>query len=165
VSSIDTIVGVLNAQHASAELIAQICIDLVDTWASNMTIDAMYRDLLENAKSPASVDALLYQLEGDPAYAENAALIVLSAAWNYPELTAQIKRSAQNVLSSPRSDAQRALAVSVLYGMYLMARGGAKVSEVAYRNADGQIETLKLDGKIPAASLFDSVRELYAASL
>jgi hypothetical protein len=165
VSGTDTIDGVLNAGDANAEMISQICIDLVQTWGRDMSTEDMYRDLLKNAKAPADVDTMLYQLEGDPTFAENAALIVLSAAWHYPQLMPEIKRLAQEASAAQDSDTQRELALSVLYGMYLMARGGAKVEKVAYRDAKGQIKTHALDQTVPAGHLFDAVRDQYAATL
>jgi hypothetical protein len=164
VSDSTTIADFFNRQGASAETIAQVCIDLVRTWSGGMSVDAMYRTLLENAQSPNNVDNMLYQLEGDPAYAENAALIVLSAAWNYPELAKEIERLTSNV-GAATSATERELGETVLYGMYLMARGGAQVKEVSYRNADGKLEAVKIGREIPAAQLFDAVRDQYGASL
>jgi hypothetical protein len=164
VSSTDTISGVLNARDASAEMISQICLDLVQMWTSGMSTDDMYRSLLENAKSPADVDTMLYQLEGDPVYAENAALIVLAAAWSYPELASEIKQLALYATDETQPD-QRGLALSVMFGMYLMARAGAEVDKVTYRNPQGQIETVAIDHSISTARLFDAVREQYGVSI
>ena len=105
------------------------------------------------------------QLGGDPAFAENAALIVLSAAWNYPELATAIKDLTAKVAKTPQPVDQRELARTVLYGMYLMARDGAQVDEVSYRNSAGQFETVKIDREIPAALLFEAVRDQYGDSL
>ncbi len=44
---------------------------------------------------------MLFQLKGDTLYAENAALIVLSAAWNYPELETQIRDLGAAAVAAP----------------------------------------------------------------
>lgn len=160
-----TIAEFFSRQGDNAETIAQVCVDLVRTWSGGLSTDAMYRNLLENARSPADVDTLLYQLEGDPAYAENAALIVLSAAWQYPELASEIEALAAEAELAGVTASPRELGEAVLYGMYLMARGGAQVDEVSYRTADGSLASVAIGQEIPAARLFDAVRDQYGVSL
>ncbi len=160
-SSGSSLTDSLRARAADPAMISQVCVDLVSIWAGGKDSSAMYRELLTNARSAADVDQMLYQLEGDPGYAENAALIVLSAAWNYPELAAEIQELAMAAGASPQPVSTTELAQSVLYGMYLMAREGAQVEVVAYRNAQGQIETRQIDGGLSAAVLFDAVRDQY----
>jgi hypothetical protein len=155
----------LNTYHADPALIAQVCVGLVRSWASGKDLDDMYRDLLRNATDPARVDQIVYQLEGDPEYAENVALIVLSAAWNYAELQEEIQWLAEAAVESPRTVSSTELAQTVLYGMYLMARHGAEVKQVAYRTPQGAIETKIVEQGVAAAALFDAVREQYGASL
>ena len=164
-SDISTLTGSLNTQHADAALIAQICVGLVRSWAGGKDLDDMYRDLLTNAADPASVDQLVFQLEGDPEYAENAALIVLSAAWNYPELQEEIQYLAEAAVESPHTVASTTLAQTVLYGMYLMARHGAEVKQIAYRTPQGDIQTQVAAQGVAVAAIFDAVRDQYAASL
>lgn len=156
----------LNAYNPSPETIAGLCVGLVRSWAGDKGLDAIYADLLSNAKDARGVDSMLYQLEGDPVYAENVALLILSSAWNYPELAAQINR----LLTSGEADEagsslDRNLAIADLYGMYLLARNNAQAKEVAYRTADGTIKTHVVEQEFPAAKLFDSVRDQYAAML
>jgi hypothetical protein len=164
VSNSATIADFFSQQHATSATIGQVCIDLVRSWSGGKSTADMYRTLLENAKSPTDVDTMLYQLEGDPAYAENAALIVLSAAWNYPELAKEIEHLTAGATPGA-SASERELGETVLYGMYLMAQAGAQVEEVSYRNAAGALETVKIGQEIPAARLFDTVRDQYGASL
>ena len=160
-----TLAGSLNTQRADAALVAQVCVGLVRTWASGKDLDDMYRDLLTNAADPAKVDQLVYQLEGDPEYAENAALIVLSAAWNYPELQEEIQYLAEAAVESPHVVASTTLAQTVLYGMYLMARHGAEVKQIAYRTPQGDIQMQTAAQGVAVAEIFDAVRDQYAASL
>jgi hypothetical protein len=156
----------LNHYSPSPEKIAHLCVDLVRSWAGDKDLDDIYRDLLSNAKDTGAVDQMLYQLEGDPEYAENVALLILSSAWNYPELAAQINK----LLTSGAADVtdsslDRNLALADLYGMYLLARNNAQGKEVAYRDADGKIKSHAMSGEFPVAKLFESVRDQYAAML
>ena len=164
-SNLSTLASSLNTHRADAALIAQVCVGLVRSWAGGKDLDDMYRGLLTTAADSSGVDQMVYQLEGDPGYAENAALIVLSAAWGYPELQDEIRNLAAAARATPRAVSSTELAQSVLYGMFLMARNGAQVKEVAYRNAHGDIEVQAVGSALSAASLFDSVRDQYAASL
>jgi hypothetical protein len=156
----------LNHYNPTPQTIASVCVDLVRSWAGDKDLDAIYQDLLANAKDTGAVDQMLYQLEGDPEYAENVALLVLSSAWNYPELAGQINRlitsGAANVTDS---SLDRSLALADLYGMYLLARNNAQGKEIAYRDADGKIKTHAVSSEFPVAKLFDSVRDQYAAML
>jgi hypothetical protein len=109
---------------------------------------------------------MLYQLEGDPEYAENVALLILSSAWTYPELQEAIKQ----ILESGEADITGSsldhnLALADLYGMYLLARHGAFAREVAYRAADGKIKTQIVGDEFPVAKLFEAVRDQYAAMM
>lgn len=156
----------LNHYSPSPEKIASLCVDLVRSWAGDKDLDDIYRDLLSNAKDTGAVDQMLYQLEGDPEYAENVALLVLSSAWNYPELAAQIN----TLITSGAADVtngslDRSLAVADLYGMYLLARNNAQGKEVAYRDTDGKIKSHAVSSEFPVAKLFESVRDQYAAML
>ena len=108
---------------------------------------------------------MLYQLEGDPEYAENVALLILSSAWNYPELAATINRLASSGAADVTGSLDRNLALADLYGMYLLARHNAQAKEVAYRAADGKIKSHTVSSEFPVAKLFDSVRDQYAAML
>lgn len=164
-SNLSSLASSLNSHRSDAALIAQVCVGLVRSWSSGKDLDDMYRDLLRNAADSSSVDQMVFQLEGDPEYAENVALIVLSAAWNYPELQEEIQWLAEAAVESPRTVAATELAQTVLYGMYLMARHGAEVKQVAYRTPQGAIEVQTVDQGLAAASLFDTVREQYGASL
>jgi hypothetical protein len=156
----------LNTYNPSPEIIAGICVDLVRSWANGKELDAIYADLLSNAKDAGAVDLMLYQLEGDPAYAENVALLILSSAWNYPELAAEINRLlTSGEASITDSSLDRSLALANLYGMYLLARNNAQAKEVAYRAADGTIKTHSAEQEFSAAKLFESVRDQYAAML
>jgi hypothetical protein len=156
----------LNHYSPSPEKIASLCVDLVRSWAGDKALDDIYKDLLANAKDASAVDQMLYQLEGDPEYAENVALLILSSAWNYPELAAKINK----LLTSGAADVadsglDRNLALADLYGMYLLARNNAQGKEVAYRDADGKIKSHAMSGEFPVAKLFESVRDQYAAML
>jgi len=165
VSNPSTLASSLNAHHADAALVSQVCVGLVRSWAGGKDRDDMYRELLTNAADSDGVDQIIYQLEGDPDYAENVALIVLSAAWNYPELQEEIRDLAKAAVASPRTVSSTELAQTVLYGMYLMARHGAEVKQIAYRTPQGAIQMQATAQEIPVAALFDAVREQYAASL
>ena len=106
---------------------------------------------------------MLYQLEGDPEYAENVALLILSSAWNYPELAASIRQAAERGAGENAGGFQRSLALADLYGMYLLARNNAQAAEVAYRDEAGAIKSHRVEGGFPTAKLFDWVRDQYAA--
>lgn len=164
-SNLSTLASSLNTHHADAALIAQVCVGLVRSWAGGKDLDDMYRDLLKNATDASKVDQIVYQLEGDPEYAENVALIVLSAAWNYPELQEEIQDLATAAVESPRTVSSTELAQTALYGMYLMARHGAEIKQVAYRTPEGAIQMRAAEQGVAAAALFDAVRDQYAASL
>ena len=164
-SNLSSLASSLNTHHADPALIAQVCVGLVRSWAGGKDLDDKYRDLLRNAADSSSVDQVVYQLEGDPAYAENVALIVLSAAWNFPELQEEIQWLAEAAVESPRVVSSTELAQTVLYGMYLMARHGAEIQQIAYRTPQGMIETKTVEQGVAAAALFDAVREQYGASL
>lgn len=156
----------LNHYNPSPEQIASLCVDLVRSWAGDKGLDAIYQDLLGNAKDAGAVDQMLYQLEGDPVYAENVALLILSSAWNYPELAGSInKLLTSGTAGVTDSSLDRNLALADLYGMYLLARNNAQAKEVAYRDADGQFKSHVVGSKFPVAKLFDSVRDQYAAML
>jgi hypothetical protein len=166
VTSAATFADFLNTQALDQDKLASLCVDLVRSWAGDKNLDDIYADLIGNAKDTGTVDLMLYQLEGDPAYAENVALLILSSAWNYPELQTAIKQ----ILASGEADItagslDRNLALADLYGMFLLARHGAQAKEVAYRGEDGQIKTHVVDSEFPVAKLFESVRDQYAAMM
>ena len=100
---VSVLVDVLTERQVDAATVLQTCVDLVRAWAGGLTSEEMYRDLMANAQDAANVDQLLYQLKGDTFYAENAALIVLSAAWNYPQLETQIRELGADAMAAPRS--------------------------------------------------------------
>ena len=164
-NSVSSLVDVLVTHNVDAALVAQVGVDLVRAWSGGMSNDEMYRDLMANARDAAGVDQLLYQLKGDTLYAENAALIVLSAAWNYPELETEIRALGAAAVASPRQTSNAQLANSILYGMYLMARAGAQIHEIAYADAQGQIHLRKFDGSVDAGDLFDAVRDQYGVTV
>ncbi len=142
----------LNAQAASFEAIAQACIAYVAGLA-----------LIRNAQDAGGVDQMLYQLEGDRDYAEHSALLVLSAAWNDPTEVEAIKQTIASAAASAAVDLHE-LGIAVLYGMYLLARGGAPaLRAVTYRQADGQIVTAAMDTPISSAALFEAMRDQYGA--
>jgi hypothetical protein len=166
VTSAGTFADFLSTHDLDHDKLAGLCVDLVRSWAGDKDLDDIYADLLGNAKDAGAVDLMLYQLEGDPAYAENVALLILSSAWNYPELQEAIKE----ILASGEADIQagsldRNLALADLYGMFLLARHGASAKEVAYRDEDGQIKSQVVDSEFPVARLFESVRDQYAAMM
>jgi hypothetical protein len=90
-NSVSSLVDVLVTHKVDAAMVAQVGVDLVRAWSGGMSSEEMYRALIAGARDAANVDRMIFQLKGDTVYAENAALIVLSAAWNYPELEAQIR--------------------------------------------------------------------------
>ena len=162
---VSTLVDVLVTQKVDADTVAQVCVDLVRAWSGGMSNDEMYRDLMANAQDAAGVDQLLFQLKGDTLYAENAALIVLSAAWNYPELETQIRDLGAAAVAAPREVTNAQLTNSILYGMFLMARAGAQIHEVAHADSQGQIHLTKFDGGVDAGVLFAAVRDQYGVTL
>ncbi|MGL4649719.1 MAG: hypothetical protein ACRC1H_09955 [Caldilineaceae bacterium] len=151
----------INDSQYDAATITHACVNLVQSDSGLVGAQGIYAALVQNARDAAGVDQMLYQLSGDPAYAEQAALIVLSAAWNNPEAVEPIKQmlAAAAEAHAPMSDSD--LAATVLYGMYRIARGGAPLSEVTFRNAAGRIESTVLSETMPAAALFDALRDQY----
>ena len=164
-NSVSSLVDVLVTHKVDAAMVAQVGVDLVRAWSGGMSSEEMYRDLIAGARDAADVDQMIFQLKGDTVYAENAALIVLSAAWNYPELEAQIRELGATAVANPRAVSNAELGGSILYGMYLMARAGAQIHEVAYADAQGQIHLRKFDGGVEAGDLFDAVRDQYGVTL
>ena len=162
---VSTLVDVLVTQKVDADTVAQVCVDLVRAWSGGMSNDEMYRDLMANAQDAAGVDQLLFQLKGDTLYAENAALIVLSAAWNYPELETQIRDLGAAAVAAPREVTNAQLTNSILYGMFLMARAGAQIHEAAHAESQGKIHLTKFDGGVDAGVLFAAVRDQYGVTL
>ena len=153
----------LNAQDIGFESIAQACMDYVMAYAGDLAPQEMYSELIHNAKDAGDVDQMLYQLEGDRQYAEHSALLVLSAAWNDPAEVETIKQMISSDAASESVDLHE-LGVVVLYGMYLLARGGTStLREVAYRQAEGQIVTATMDTAISSATLFEAMRDQYWA--
>lgn len=153
----------LNSQGASFATIAQACIDYVTARADGLTPAEMYEELIRRARDAGGVDQMLYQLEGDQPYAEHSALLVLSAAWNDPTQVAGIERAVVGAAAAADVDL-RTLGFTVLYGMYLLARGAAPdLRTVTYRQADGTIVSAQLDTPIASATLFEAVRDQYGA--
>lgn len=155
----------VNTYNPGPAEIAHLCIALVRSWSGDKRPDAIYSELLGNAKDTGAVDTMLYQLEGDPEYAENVALLILSSAWHYPELAATINQLMASPAGAAGDDLNRNLALADLYGMYLLARNGAQAREVAYRDSSGQIKTHVVESEFPAARLFEAVRDQYAAMM
>lgn len=161
-----TFADFLTAYHPDPAKIANLCVDLVRSWAGDLDSDAIYRELISNAKDTSAVDLMLYQLEGDPKYAENVALLILSSAWNYPELAAAMQEIMQSGAADVAdSSLDRRLALAELYGMYLLARNNAQAREVAYRDSTGEIKIHLVESEFPAARLFEAVRDQYAAMI
>lgn len=155
----------VNTYQPDATTIANLCIELVRSWSGDKGPDDIYSELISNARDTGAVDTMLYQLEGDPEYAENVALLILSSASNYPELAAAINQLIADPAGSAGSNLDRRLALADLYGMYLLARHGAEAREVAYRDASGRIKTHIVEREFPAARLFEAVRDQYAAMM
>ena len=151
----------LNAQNASFDSIARACMAYIADRADDPSTEAMYGELIRNAQDAGGVDQMLYQLEGDRQYAEHSALLVLSAAWNDPAEVETIKQMISSDAAAESVDLHE-LGIVVLYGMYLLARGGTStLREVAYRQADGQIVTATMDTAISSATLFEAMRDQY----
>jgi hypothetical protein len=166
VTSAATFADFLNTHDLDHDKLASLCVDLVQSWAGGKDLDDIYADLIGNAKDSGAVDNMLYQLEGDPVYAEDVALLILSSAWHYPELQQAIR----DILASGEADMTGSqldhnLALADLYGMYILARNNAQANEVAYRAPDGTIKVHVVDSEFPVARLFDSVRDQYTAML
>ena len=149
-----------NAQ-AEPEAIASACVAYVEAKTDELSSGAMYSNLLQNAKDAAAVDRMLYQLDGDPAYVEQAALLVLSAAWNQPEERTHIRTLAPLTSGQGADEDSDERAIAVLYGMYLLARDNVKLDEVTYRDAGGTLVSVAVGPEITPARLFDDVRDLY----
>lgn len=157
-------VKMLKQHNADAGTVLQVCYLIVESW-STKDVDDMYREMIEHAKDPAALDLMLYLLDGDVEYAENAALIVLSSAWNYPQLHDAIEDLVAAVTAQDDHTPHRRAGQAVLYGMYLLARDHAQVKEVTFRNADGKFETHALDSNVPADALFESVQAQYGVTM
>ncbi len=151
----------LTSIQAQPEAIASACVTYVEEKADRLSSSAMYSDLLRNAKDADAVDRMLYQLQGDPAYAEQAALIVLAAGWNQPEDREFIRTLIPGTPGSGAGKDPNERAIAVLYGMYLLARDNVALHEVTYRHADGTLESVAVGPEITPARLFDDVRDLY----
>lgn len=151
----------LNDQHTGFDLIAHACMAFVADQAGDLTTEEMYLDLIGAAQDAGGVDQMLYQLEGDRQYAEDSALLVLSAAWNDPAKVEPIKQLLSASVASDLADLH-ALGIAVLYGMYLLARGGASnLREVTYRQSDGRIVAATLATPISSAKLFEDMRDQF----
>lgn len=164
-STASSLVDYLNGHRASTDAVAQVCVSLVRTWADGKDASETYGDLMANAKDPAAVDQILYQLEGDPAYTDNVALIVLSAAWEYPELESEIRQLVIDAEESPEQVDVSDLSRAALYGMFLMARNGAHLDDIAYRTEQGDLITRSFNRQVPATLLFDTMRDQYEDAL
>jgi hypothetical protein len=166
VTSAATFADFLNSQNLDHDKLASLCVDLVQSWAGGKDLDDIYAELITNAKDAGAVDNMLYQLEGDPLYAEDVALLILSSAWHYPELQDAIREIlASGAPNVQDSSLDHNLALADLYGMYILARNQAQAREVAYRAPDGTIKVHVVEGEFPVAKLFDSVRDMYATML
>ncbi|MBK8050156.1 MAG: hypothetical protein IPK16_25470 [Anaerolineales bacterium] len=164
-SSASSLVDYLNAHHPGADMVAQVCVNLVRSWSGGKDAQETYSELMQNAKDPAGVDQMLYQLEGDPAYADNVALIVISSAWGYSELESEIRQLVVDAEQSPEQFPSSWVARAALYGMYLMARNGASADDIAFRNAQGKIEAHTFGRDVPASALFAAMRDQYEDAL
>jgi hypothetical protein len=151
----------INDNQLAPAAIARACVSLVDEQAGELGTSGMYADLVGAARDVGAVDRMLYQLTGDPAYAEQGALLVLSAAWNYAEAVAPIRRMLLDAAQAADEVDGDRLATSVLYGMYLLARDGRVLDHVTYRTSAGTVETRPAGKGMTAAALFDAVRDLY----
>lgn len=154
----------INTHALDAGAIARAAVAFADYQADSLGESGMYATLMSHARSADEVDTMLYQLAGDRAYAEQGALLVLSAAWNHAEAVAPLQRillDAAEGASAEQVDDNR-LATSVLFGMYLLARvGKAPLHEVTWRTPAGTVESTPIDGALTAAALFEAVRDLY----
>jgi hypothetical protein len=129
-----TLAHFLNTNRFDADTISRACIDLVETQSGGLSTGDMYADLVQHASDAEAVDQMLYQLSGDPAYTEQAALIVLSAAWNYSEAVEPIQNLLYKAAEQTETIEDNRLAQTVLYGMYLLASDSSMtLHEVSYR--------------------------------
>jgi hypothetical protein len=151
----------MNDNQIATAAVARACVNLVDAQAGELGVSAMYAGLVGAARDVGAVDRMLYQLAGDPAYAEQGALLVLGAAWNYSDAVAPIQRLLLNAAQATGEVDGDRLATSVLYGMYLLAREGRVLDHVTYRTPDGAVVTQPAGDGMTAAALFDAVRDLY----
>jgi hypothetical protein len=157
-----TLADFLNDHGLDATAITRASVDFADYQAGNLGVNGMYNVLVTQARDAAGVDQMLYQLTGDPLYAEQAALIVLSAAWNHAAAVEPLKRILLDAATSQTEIGSDRLATSVLYGMYRIARDSQMhLQEVTFRGPSGAIESRPIEGVLTAATLFDAVRDLY----
>ena len=89
-----------------------------------------------------AVDAALRVLESDPLLEENAALALLSFAWEEPGEVERIKRAIETAKTKLPVIEIAIFAIAGMYGMYPIATGSKKSkSTVTKKKPDGSLLT------------------------
>lgn len=102
------------------------------------TTEEMHTELI--AACGSRVDDALNELAGDPLLLENAALLVLSGAWNEAGQPDRILQAAEGAKAKLPVIEVGIIAVVIMYGLYLLRTGGIKRSQrTTIRHKDGSL--------------------------
>jgi hypothetical protein len=120
-------------EHAMRFLLAQ--------WADYMSPDDMTTDLLNAGITPEDLKAASAALTRSPALLDEAALDVLSAAWNDPGLHDAARNSIEEASNRLPVIEVGTIVIAAMYGLWLLStRGKRSTTRTVRRSADGTYE-------------------------
>jgi hypothetical protein len=131
----------------------------------DMSSEEMYDELVKAAGDSSKVDELLDKLENDSLSVENAALAVLSSAWDDPEEASLVESTIEDAKAKLPVIEVAIMAIVAMYGMYLISTGGIKkAQEVTIRRSDGGLEKRKTVEYASPTEPLRSIVDLFTGS-
>lgn len=103
-------------------------------------------------------DDLSVQLSKDPLLLENAALFVLSSAWQDPAERDRVRRAIDGATGMLPVIDPTVIAIMCLYALNLLLRGSGRHEETVVRNRDNSLTLRKVDEYGPLAVILGRIR-------
>lgn len=166
----DTLADHLNQRGVDSAHVEHAVRFLIGQWANYKSPDDMTTDLIEAGVASDALYAATAALTDDPELLDQAALDILSAAWNDPDLHAAAQASIDEASTRLPVIETGAIVVAAMYGLWLLTtRGRRSTTRTVRRRADGtyeQTETTEwYDPAGPLRAVVDLIRPVPSDAL
>jgi hypothetical protein len=133
----------LAANHVGADTILQTARFYLAEQTDDLPVEEMRRQMIAAVGDEAGVEALARRLERDPLTLENAALALLSTAWEEPGGKERVGSALEDAGKALPVLEVGALSIAMMYIAYLAVTGGVKKEEqTEERRPDGSFKTV-----------------------